>query len=112
MIPSPTNPTGSPKAATSRRLDPQSLTAPQATARLRRELLAVEQVASGRAGGAAAGARRAVPAALGEQRVLHRLEGLQLADDSVAAVVGSRAARPAPDGVARDQQRELELERL
>src|SRR5215203_3420121 len=111
MIPNPTNPTGSPKSATSRRLYPQSLAAPQATARLRRQLLAVEQVAPARAGFAAGGARRGV-AALGQQRELHLLQRLELAHDAVAAALPAGAARTAPDGVAGDAQRELELERL
>src|SRR5215218_6171157 len=112
MIPNPTNPTGSPKSATSRRLDPQSLAGPQATARLGRQLVAVEQVAPRRPGRAARGAGRGVPAPLGEERELHLLARLELAHDAVAAAVPAGAAGAAPHRVARDQQRELELERL
>ena len=61
---------------------------------------------------AAAGARRGVAAALGDQRVGHRRERLELAHDAVAAAMRARAARAAADRVARDAQRELELERL
>src|SRR5215212_6539295 len=109
MIPNPTNPTRSPKAATSRRLDPQPLTGPQGTARLRRQLVAVEQVAPGSAVRSAVGAARGVPAALGEERERHLRARLELAHDAVAAVVPTGAARASPDGVARDAQRELQL---
>ena len=86
--------------------------APQATGRLRRQLLAVEQVAPARAGLAAVGAGRRVAAALGEQRVAHRRERLELAHDPVAAAVLAVAAGAAPQRVAHDAQRELQLERL
>src|SRR5215216_731023 len=112
MIPNPTNPTGSPKATTSRRLDPQPLTGPQATARLRRQRLAVEQVAARGAVRSPRAAARRVPPALGEQRERHLGACLELAHDAVAAAVATRAARAAPHRVARDAQRELELERL
>ena len=58
------------------------------------------------------GAARRVPAALGDQRQLHRRERLELAHDPVAAAVRARAARAAPDRVLDDPQRELELQRL
>src|SRR5690349_1715069 len=113
MIPSPMNPTAwSAMPTTSRRLDPQRLTARQATARLRRQLLAIDQVAALRAGFAALRSRRSVAAALGEQRVVHVRERLELADHAVAASVASAAARAASHRVRGDAERELQLERL
>src|SRR4051794_20451487 len=101
MMPSPTKPTDSvAMPATSRCLDRQSLPGPQATRRLRRQLVAVEQVAPARPGLAAVRTRRPVAAALGEQRVAHVGERLDLADDPVASAVLPAAARPAPDRVA------------
>src|SRR3954447_8244640 len=99
-------------SSASRGLDPQPLAGPQATAGLRRQLLAVQQVPALGAGLAARGARRRVPAALGEQREAHAGQRLELADHPVAAAWGPRAARAAPDGVADDAERELQLERL
>src|SRR5215217_2479798 len=112
MIPSPTNPTGSPKSATSRCFDPQTLTGPQATARLGRQVLAVEQVAAAFAWLASLRARRRVPAPLRQQGEAHVGAGLDLPHHAVAAAEPPGAARAAPDGVADDPQRELELERL
>src|SRR4051812_29385651 len=104
MMPSPTKPTDSFAAmpATSRCLDPQSLPGAQVAARLRLQLLAVEQVAARRARLAPVGARRGVAAALGEQGVAHGLERLALAHDAVAAAVGARAAGPAAQRVGDD----------
>src|SRR3954468_24856894 len=113
MIPSPMNPTAwSAMPTTSRRLDPQRLTARQATARLRRQLLAVLEVAAHRSGLAAVRSRRCVAAALGQQRVVHVGERLELADHAVAALVPAAAARSASHRVGPDADRELELERL
>src|SRR3954453_12374202 len=113
MMPSPTNPTDSfAMAATSRCLDPQTLTGAQATRRPRLELLAVQQVAAPLTRLTAVGARRRVASTLGEQGVAHVGERLELADDPVAAAVRAAAAGAAPQGVARHAQRELELERL
>src|SRR3954447_2994761 len=88
------------------RVDFELLPAEEASRRLRRELLAVEQVAPAGAVRAAAGARRRVPAALRQQRVRHRLERLDLADHAVAAALRSGAAAAAADRVAHDAQRE------
>src|SRR4051794_17707022 len=113
MIPSPMNPTAScAMSATSRCLDPQPLAAAQATRRLRRQLLAVEQVAARPAGLAAVRAGRRVPAALREQGVAHVVERLELAHDAVAAAVAARAARAPAQRVGDHAQRELQLERL
>src|SRR5687768_12879129 len=113
MMPSPTKPTESrAMPATSRCLDPQPLTGAQATARLRLQRLAVEQVAPALARPAAGRARRGVAAALGEQGVAHVGERLDLAHHAVAAAVGAVAARAAAQPVLHDAQRELELERL
>src|SRR5215208_2868322 len=112
MIPKPTNATLAAKSATSRRLDPECLAGPQATARLRRQLHAVEQVAPARARRPAGGAGWGVAAALGEQRERHLRPRLELAHDSVAAAPAPRSPGTAPHGVAADEQRELELERL
>src|SRR3954454_12245381 len=101
-------------AATSaaRRLDAQPLARPQLSSRLRLELLAIEQVAPARAVRSAIGTPRRVLAALGERRIRHRLERLELADDTVASAVRSGTAAVAPDRVLHDAHGELELERL
>src|SRR5262245_61716478 len=113
MIPSPMNPTArSAMPTTSRRLDPQRLTAGQATARLRGQLLAVDEVAALGARFAALRSRRSVAAALGEQRVVHVRERLQLADHAVAAAVLPGAAGVPAHRVGGDADGELELERL
>src|SRR5215208_2918743 len=105
MMPSPTKPTESlAMPATSRCLDPQPLTRAQATARLRGQLLAVEQVAPAGARLPARGARRGVPAALGEQGAAHLRQGLQLPYDPVAAAVGAFAARAPAQPVGDDSQ--------
>src|SRR4051812_36336016 len=99
MIPKPMNPTASAKSATSRRLDPKSLTRPQATARLRRQRLAVEQVAPARAGLPALRARRRVATPLGEEREAHRLARLDLPHDAVPAPAPPRSTRSPAHGV-------------
>src|SRR6478752_7775232 len=93
-------------------LNLQVLPAKEGSRGLRRQLRAVEQVDAQRTVGAAGGAGWRVPATLGEQRVRHRLERLDLADDAVAAVVRAGATAAPADRVAHDAQRELELERL
>src|SRR3954462_1651885 len=111
MPPSPMNPTAwSAMPTTSRRLDPQRLTARQATARLRWQLLAVLEIAPLGPRGAAPGAWGSIAAALGQQRVVHVGERLELADDAVAASVASGAARAPAHRVGGDANRELELE--
>src|SRR5918994_7296692 len=113
MMPSPTKPTESlAMPATSRCLDPQPLSGAQLAARLRLQLLAVEEVAAPLARLAAVRARRGVAAALGQQGIAHVGESLDLAHDAVAAAVRPGAARLAPQRVLDDAQRELELERL
>src|SRR5829696_4537067 len=111
MIPSPMKPTplSGAMSATSRGLDPQPLAAPQATGRLRGKLVAVEQVAPRLARLPAGRARRGVPAALGQQRVAHVRERLELPHHAVAAAMLAVAAGAAPQLVADDAQRELEL---
>src|SRR5689334_24820754 len=106
MMPSPTKPTVSLPAmtATSRRLDPQPPAGAQLAARLGFQFLAVEQVAARLARLAAVGARRGVAAALGEKGIAHVGERLELAHDPVAAAVGARPARPAPQPVGDDAQ--------
>src|SRR5215207_4995578 len=111
MMPSPMKPRGSPAmSATSRRLDPQCLAGRETTARLRRQLLAVEEVAAARARPAAGRARRRVAAALREQGEAHGGERLDLPDHAVAAPLRAGAARAAADRVLPDPQRELQLE--
>src|SRR5439155_24287322 len=75
-------------SASSRCLDPQPPARPQDAGRLRRRLLAVDQVPARLARRSARGARRCVAAALGDQRVAHLRERLELADDAVAAAKG------------------------
>src|SRR5215218_11497597 len=83
--------------AATRRLDREPVAGPQLARRLRRQLVAVEQVAPAGAGRAAVGAGRRVAAALGDQRVGHRRLRLELAHDPVAAAVAPRAARATAD---------------
>src|SRR4051812_7033576 len=114
MIPSPRNATrsGLAMSATSGGLDSQPVAAPERTCGLGWDLLSVHKVASRGAGLAAAGALGAVAPALGDERVRHLVERLELADHPVAAAVGAVAARPPPHRVLDRPQRELELERL
>jgi hypothetical protein len=53
-----------------------------------------------------------VAPALGDEREVHLVHGLELADHAVAAPVASGTARAAPQRVLDGAQRELELERL
>ena len=99
-------------SATSRGLDPQPVAGPEAAGRLRRQLLAVQQVPTRRARLAAVSAGRRVAAPLGDQREAHLVQRLELAHDAVAAAVPPGAARAAPQRVLDRAQRELELERL
>src|SRR5688500_18085226 len=114
MIPRPTKPTFSIPAmsATSRCLDSQPVAGAQYARRLARELLAVDPVPTPSAGLATVGAGRRVSAALGDQRVAHLGQRLELACHAVTAAVAPGAARAAPDGVLHRPQRELQLERL
>ena len=50
--------------------------------------------------------------AFGEDRVVHVVERLELADDAVATAMAPGSAAAAADRVLDDAQRELELERL
>src|SRR5450755_75781 len=97
---------------TARSFDPQPLTGRQLAHRLRRQFLVVEQVSPGLAGVPSGGARRAVPTAFGDQRVVKRRERLELADHTVSAVVPPPPAGAAPERVLHRAQWELELERL
>src|SRR4051794_18986341 len=113
MMPSPMNPTAcSAMPATSRRLDPQSLAGAQATGRLARHLLAVDEVAARLARLAAVGSGGRMSAALAYERVMQVGQRLQLAYDAVAALVLARAARASPQRVLGHPQRELQLQRL
>src|SRR4051812_48258264 len=97
-----------PEPATARRLDTQALPGCKLASDLRLELGAVQQVASARAVAAAGGAWWGMAPALGQQRIGHRLERLELAHDAVAATPRARAAAAAPDRVLHDAHRELE----
>src|SRR5215208_7145584 len=94
MMPSPTKPifSSSAMSATSRGLDSQPVAGLQRSRCLRRQLVAVDEVPTLRAGLATIRARRGVPAPLRDQRVAHLGERLQLAHHAVAA---APAARPA-----------------
>src|SRR4051794_39390194 len=98
MIPRPRNATrsGFAMSATSGGLDSEPVAAPQRTGGLRADLLAVHEVDARGARLAAGGTLRAAPAALGDQRVGHLLERLDLAHHAVTATVGAGAARSAP----------------
>src|SRR5947207_1300680 len=95
-----------PLTCAARRTNLQLLPAEKGPRGLRRQHFAVEQIAAGGAVRAALRAGWGVPAALGQQRVRHRFEGLDLADHAVAATVGTGAAAAAPDRVPNDAQRE------
>src|SRR5437764_891325 len=113
MMPSPMNPTAcSAMPATSRRLDPQSLAGAQATGRLARHLLAVDEVAPRLARLAAVGPGGRMSAALAYERVMHVGQRLQLTYHAVAALVLARAARASPQRVRGHPQRELQFQRL
>src|ERR1700760_4123485 len=96
----------------SRSLDAEALAGLQLAYRLGRELLAVEQVAPGRAVLASVRPGRSVAAAFGDQRVAERGECFELADHAVAAVMLAGSARVAAHRVLDHAHRELELERL
>src|SRR5215207_2963557 len=91
-----------PLTSASRRLDSQLLPAEELARGLRLELGAVQQVAPARAVVAAICARWSVPAALGQQRIGHGLERLELAHDAVAAALRARAAAATADRVLHD----------
>src|SRR4051794_6132782 len=114
MIPSPRKATRSAGtvAPAARGLDPQHLAGSELAARLGRDLLVVDEVASRLPVLAAVGAAGGVAAALGDERVGHGLERLDGADDAVAPAVRAAAARAAPDGVLAHAHGELELERF
>src|SRR4051794_33283692 len=114
MIPRPRNATrsGFAMSATSGGLDSQPVAAPQSTGGLGRRLVAVHEVAARGAWLASGGALRPVTAALGDERVGHLLERLDLADHAVAAAMPAFAAGTAAHRVLDGAQRELELERL
>src|SRR5690242_10012195 len=99
-------------SAAARRLDSQPVAGLQRARRLRRQLVAVQQVAAGLSRRAAGGARRRMAAALGDQREAHLVERLELTLDAIPAAELAGAARPAPDRVLDGAQRELQLQRL
>src|SRR3954447_17607232 len=109
MIPRPRNATrsGFAMSATSGGLDSQPVAAPQRTAGLRADLLAVHEVASRIAGLAAVRALRPLPAPLGDERVGHLVERLDLADHAVAAAVRAGPSRPSPHRVLDRPQRKF-----
>src|SRR5262249_53954431 len=84
----------------------------QLAAGLRRERLAVQEVASRGAVSAAPAAAGSVPSPLGDQRVAQRLQGLDLADDTLAAAPRSLAAAAAAHRELPYPERELRLQRL
>src|SRR5947208_8231157 len=75
-------------------LDPQAVAGRQLSLRLRGQRLAVEQVATRRSGLPAVAALGRMTAALADQRVSHRLQGLQLPGDALAAPGSPRATAP------------------
>src|SRR5829696_8550985 len=99
-------------AASAGCLDAQDVAGLEVAGRLRRQLLAVQEVASHCARVAAALAARRNGASLGQQRQPAGLECLELADDAVAAAAPARTARAVAYLVAADAQRVRELERL
>src|SRR5689334_712815 len=101
----------SPRAA-ARRLDRDDVPRAEVARQLRAGRLAVDEVASGRAGLPAALALRRLRAALADDRESAVLERTQLADDTVAPVMCTAAAGAEPQPVALDAQRVLQLERL
>src|SRR5262249_36501969 len=93
-------------------LDSQAIPGLELALALGRHGLAVEQVAPGRSGRATLPAGWGGPAALADQRVAHRLQGLELARDAAPAAVASRAAAAVAHRELGDSQRVLGLERL
>src|SRR5829696_3339063 len=114
MMPSPANPIFSSLAisATSRCLDSQPVAGLQGSRRLRRQLVAVDQVPTPSARLATVGPRRGVPAPLRDQRVAHLRERLELAHHTVAAAIAPGPAGAAAKRVLHRPEREFELERL
>src|ERR1700759_348098 len=98
---------GPAEPAAAGRLDPQPLPRVQLADRLRRQLLAVEQVAPAPPGLAAIRARRGMTPAFGDERVVQRREGLDLADHAVATPEPAVAARAATQRVLHHPHREL-----
>src|SRR5215211_1131832 len=94
-------PPGRAVSPASRGLDPQPLAGPECPRGLRSHLVAPDEVAPERAVPAALCPRRRVTAALGQQRVRHVLERLDLADDPVAAAVLAVAAGVAAHRIPR-----------
>src|SRR5215207_7230555 len=88
---------GVPEAAAAGRLDSHPVAGLKRAGGLRRQLLAVEQIAPRRAVGAAVTAPRPMPTALGDQREAHRRQRLELAHDPLAAAVRALAAAAATD---------------
>src|SRR4051794_36130146 len=93
-------------------LDSQAVSRAQHPGCLRRQLVAVQEVAPGLRIAAALASAGPVPAALGDQGEAHRKQRLKLADDAVAAEPPADAATRAPHGELPDAERELRLERL
>src|SRR6266540_4761923 len=93
-------------------LDPQPIARRQLSLALRRDRLAVQQVAAGRPWAAAVPPVRGVAAALSDQGEAHRFDRLQLAHDPVAAALGAIPAASAPHRELPDQHRVIGLERL
>src|SRR5947209_13485830 len=91
-------------------LDPQALAGAQYARRLARQLVSVEQVAARLPRMATARAGWRTPAALGDQRVVERPQGLQLTHHAVASGLGAGPAGAAADLVAGDAEWELELQ--
>src|SRR5436190_7205658 len=73
-------------------LDPEAVAGLQLALGLRRQRLAIQQVAAGLAVGAAVAPTRRVATALGDQGEPHRRQSLDLSHDPVAAPVPSGAA--------------------
>src|SRR3954453_3453995 len=108
MMPSPRKATfsGAAMATSSRCLDSQPIAGAQCTGGLRRQLVPVQQVATARAVAAAVRAARRMPPPLGQGRVAHAVERLDLADAAVAAGVLAVPAAVPPQRVLDRAQRE------
>src|SRR5690606_34134456 len=72
----------------------------------------LDVVAAGRARRSAVSARRRMTATFRQESELHRGRRFYLADDPVAAGVGSFSSGASPDRVLHRSQRELDLHRL
>src|ERR671914_11771 len=101
-----------PVTAAARRLDPQHVAGGELALALRRQPLAVQEVAARLPVSAPVAAPGRVAPALADQREPHRGQRLELAHDALAPAIGAAAAASAAHLQPADPQGELGLEGL